>query len=228
LIFVHSHDATTEFLEEIIHFLIGKGYDNFEHIKILEGSGGGEEARAKIAGSPPGSTIVFLGHGASHCIYMPYSGDRAAEVLINRSNFNILHGKNLICLACRSAEFIRKNYAQAGQASMLGFEDLPTHWQDIATVRELDCWNAYSDITDDVLAKFREILVQVFADALYDAVANNLDFHHFYLRLRLYTNRWMYKVPLYSITGNPTMLANILYELKTGIQLVGNPDVTLI
>jgi hypothetical protein len=222
LIFIHSHDSTTEFLEGIILFLMGKGYTNFEHIKIVCAAENAEEARNTIANANHGSTIVFLGHGASHCVYLPYPESQAAEFFINKSNFEILQGKNFICLACRSAEFVRHNFQPADGTAMIGFGDLPTDWQDIYSEHEMGDHTAYAGITGEVLAHFRRLLVDIFAKSLCDAVSNKMNFNQFYLRLRLYTNRSLFQVTNYSISDNPTLLANILFEFKTGTQLLGN------
>jgi hypothetical protein len=228
LIFIHSLDPTTRFLIGIPNFLEGRGNVEFDYIAITEPAINSEAAKEAITNATDGSTIVFLGHGASHCTYLPYSGERATGFFINKTNFHLLAGKNFICLACRSAEFINGNLKTVDKTAMIGFDDLPTHWQDVSLEREMVNPRAYEGITDKVLANFREMLVSIFAQSLYDAVTSRMDFHGFYLRLRLYTNRLMFHAVNYSISDNPSLLANILYEFKTGIQLLGYPAVTIL
>jgi hypothetical protein len=228
LTFIHSHDSTTGFLEEVIHSLWAKGYGDFEYFKINEEANGAESARNKIATIDHGSTIVFMGHGASHRIYLPYSGERTTGTLLQKDSFEILREKNFICLSCRSADFIQDNFNPGSGGAMIGFDDLPTHWQDVFSEREMGNWKAYPGITTNVLETFRQLLVEIFANALYDAVYKMMDFNQFYLRLRLYANRRMFQVTNYSTSDNPTLLANILYDFKNGTRLFGDGNAPIL
>lgn len=224
--FIHSYEETTEFLDEILQFLIRRGYKDFEHIRIVSNDNNPGTAAKMIAKAESGSTIVFLGHGASHSVYMPLVEDRATKAFINKDNFDILNRKNFICLSCRSADFIKNNFVSEHGTAMIGFDNLPTHWHDVSIEREIEQF-AFAGITDEVLRHFRDMLVNIFANSLGDAIYENLDFNQFYFRLRLHTNRLMYRTANYSISDNPTILANMLFEFKTGIRLFGNANASL-
>jgi len=221
LLIIHSLDPTTEFLYGIIHFLRENWGDKFEYLQITVPDPNLEQITTSIAHTKQGSTIIFLGHGASHSIYLPILEGGKPTSLITKTNFNILDGRNFIALSCRSSEFINNCFNPDSNNTMLGFDDLPTHWNDVSAEREVDP-KTYRGITDDVLEQFREILVSVFCRSLYDAVSKNMDFNQFHLRLRLYINKQIFRVTNYDISNNSTLLANILYELKSGIKLFGD------
>lgn len=225
LIIIHSVDHTTEFLTRIVQYLSQKWSNPFRYVEITLPGQNSSLAIESITTATPGSTIVFLGHGASHCVYLPFSEPGRPSPFLNQENFGILEGKNFISLSCRSSEFIGTHNTN-DQRAMLGFDDLPTHWSDVHIEREINP-RAYLGMQDDILEKFREILVNVFSWALHDALVNHLNFEQFRLRLKLYINKQMYEVVTYRHVSNPTLLANILYDLKHGIRLFGDTDTFL-
>lgn len=220
---IHSVDSTTSFLTPIINSI--SSASAILHISIVESSQQ-EEVIRRIVELPYDSTVLFLGHGASHCIYLPLSDEGNKKPLINNSRFDILAGKNFISLSCRSAEFIVNNFNDATRA-MVGFDDLPTHWDDVNAEREVNV-AAYQGITDNVLTIFRELLVSIVSFSLRDAIKYKMSFHEFYYRLRFYTSCFIAKVNSESLSDNPSMLANILFEFKMGIKLVGNLSALLV
>lgn len=103
---------------------------------------------------------------------------------------------------------------------MVGFDDLPTHWEDVMALREVDA-NAYSGMTDIVLSEFQKSLVEIVKRALLDTIGANRDFNFFYYRLRLYTNVQIGIVEKEKKSDNPNLLAEILFEFKYGLKLLG-------
>lgn len=224
---IHSLDKTTEFLSEIPNFLSKEGLTGFEYCILQFPVTDIETIINRIQEYPYQSLILFLGHGASHSVYLPANpADSIKKPLINHSNFQILQGKHFISLSCRSTEFIEKNHVFEHGSTMMGFDDLPTHWQDVWAQREVDA-NAYLGITDKVLESYRDILVDVFKKALKDTLVDNKNFSFFYYRLRLYINTFITNVVKNKISDNPTLLANLLFELKQGVWMFGDSELSL-
>lgn len=219
---IHSLDETTEFLSAIPEFLKKQGVTAFEYYILSQQTDNAEEIANQLLGNPDQDLVVFLGHGASYCIYLPFTQNQPKAPLIDKSNFHILNNRGFISLSCRSAEFIHHNYS-VGPA-MLGFDDLPTHWEDVWAQREVES-TAYPDITDSVLENYRRILVDIFKQALADALLpSQKSFSFFYFRLRLYINKFIAQVNLEKISDNSILLANLLFDLKQGIRLFGNDN----
>jgi len=227
ILLIHCYDHTSAFLEGIMHHLKNKGFTAFDYVKIDQPPPDPGQLTHLITNQDQGTTIIFLGHGSSYGIYWPLLPGSNPSLFINKSTFDLFSGKNLVCLSCRSADFIRQNFASIPGTAMMGFDDLPTHWEDVWAEREVD-HKAYRGMTDDVLSNYRDILVKTFSSALYDAITHHLDFSQFYLRLRLYINRQIFRVTNYAISSKPTMLANMLFELKQGIRLFGNENIPFI
>ena len=223
MLIVHSLDKTTQFLSAIPRFIKQGGFNKFEYHVVEHPVSDAEAIIQKIREYPEESLIVFLGHGASHCIYLPITPDVNKLQLINKDNFHVLHGRHFISLSCRSEEFIRRNYVVTSNSTMLGFDDLPTHWDDVTAIREMDP-SVYRNMTDDVLMHFRNLLVDVFQKALLDTLLQGENFKFFTYRLQLYINRHRSNVLLSKVSDNPSLLASILFDLKEGMKLFGNGD----
>lgn len=222
---IHSLDETTEFLSAIPKYLETQGVTAFKYCILSQPTGNVEEITKKLLGSTNQDLVIFLGHGASYCIYLPITPGQPKASLIDKNNFHILGNKGFISLSCRSAEFIQQNYSLG--PAMLGFDDLPTHWDDVGAQREVDA-TAYPGITDIVLEHYRNILVDVFKQALVDTLLPRpKSYSFFYFRLRLYINKFIARVNLEKISDNPILLANLLFDLKQGIRLYGNMDTLL-
>jgi hypothetical protein len=227
MLLIHSYDNTTDFLEGIMHYLKNNGCNAFEYIKIDQPTMDPGQVTHLIASQAQGTTIIFLGHGSSHGIYLPLIANSRPSALMDESSFHLFSGKNLVCLSCRSADFIMKNFGSTPGSAMIGFDELPTHWEDVYAEREVD-HKAYRGMTNEILSNYRDMLAQTFSHALYDAITHHLDFNQFYLRLRLYINRQIFRVANYTVSSKPTILANMLFELKQGIRLFGNENIPIL
>lgn len=222
---IHSLDETTKFLSAIPEFLKTQGLTTFEYYILSQQTGNAEEITRQLLETTDQALVVFLGHGASYCIYLPVTPNQPKTPLIDKDNFHVLSNKGFISLSCRSAEFIQQNYSVG--STMLGFDDLPTHWEDVWAQREVDS-TAYFGITDNVLEYYRGILVDIFKQSLVDTLLpSQKNFSFFYFRLRLYINKFIARVNLEKISDNPILLANLLFDLKQGIRLFGNDNTLL-
>jgi hypothetical protein len=223
---VHSVDPTTHFLQAIPDFLGGRLHRPWDHITLTQ-PGAEEAARQKIQQAAPGTTIIFLGHGASYCIYGPPAKEGVrGSPLLDDQHFSLLQGKNFVSLSCRSSEFISRNFKEKGGSAMLGFDDLPTHWADVEAEREVN-WKAYPKIDGEVLERYRTLLVKVFKMALADALSQFMNFEQFYTRLRYYINKELNTLCAQIATPQILLLENMLFDLKKGILLKGERQIEL-
>lgn len=223
---IHSLESTTNFLVPITKALdIKHGID----LHTIDNGVKAPEILDLIKQKKNQTTVIFMGHGASHCVYRPSDERGYASPLINSSNIEVLKGKNFISLSCRSAEFVQSMQVHLEESTLIGFGDLPTYWSDIAAVREFDA-NAYNGVNDVVLEEFREIIVDSFSKSLNDTIAIGHTFQYLYYRFKLYVNKFLSSV-VSDINISPvdrSILGNLLYDLKDQVILLGNPEAWVI
>lgn len=224
---VHSLDPTTEFLHEIPAFLKERLPRSWEYITLVKPGADEESTRQIILRAAPRTTIIFLGHGASNCIYgPPFREGVRGNPLLDDQRFSLLQDKNFISLSCRSSEFIGRNFKGKGGVAMLGFDDLPTHWADVEAEREVN-WKAYPGIDDKVLEIYQAILVKVVKMALADALGQPMNFEQLYIRLRYYINKEIIRLSTQIVTPQILLLESMLFDLKKGILLKGDGRIEL-
>ena len=222
ILIIYSLDDTTGFLSAIPKFLQENSIE-IELVTLESPVQNVESIIQKIKDYPAGSLIVFLGHGSSSTVYLPINTTDNKTPLIDKTSFGILATKNFISLSCKSKEFINKEYRQDFHCTMLGFDDLPTGWPDVIAQRDMDK-DAYPGMTNEVLEKYCDILVDVFKRSLCDSIASNNDFLFFLRQFRLYVNKHIATTCLGNLSDNPTLLANILFDLKNGLKIVGDKN----
>ncbi len=128
MICVFPEDETLSFLEPIVNDL-SKFIDVF---KLTTNNK--DEIISKIESLAKDSIIIFIGHGASRCLYGAVEkGDK--QIFINSSNIGILRDKNICAISCRSSEFLDANKSIVN--NYLGFGNIPTEWDEIAAGRDV-------------------------------------------------------------------------------------------
>jgi hypothetical protein len=221
-----SLDETTEFLKPIYSSIVNGGFSNIDYFELAHPIVDLAVVYERVEALPKDTTLIFLGHGSSYSIYQPINGNDSAVPLINRNNFHILSNRKFICLSCRSREFIGANFVYESEGFMLGFENIPTHWGDIAAEREVDS-TAYAGVSESVLDSFRSILVQTFSEAILDTLINRESLQFFCLRLKLRINKMISEVILNGKSDSPSSLADILFEFKSGMRSFGDSSISL-
>lgn len=148
--------------------------------------------------------VYFLGHGTSYCLY-----GTNMEELINKWNINILKGKRLFLLSCRSTDLINSNkYKNA-----IGFPDLPTSMDDILDIRANEDPDYLKGIDECDINTYNESLIRIVCEALKHSDLS--DTSRFESKIKMYANIEIVKL----LTEKPALhyrdIANLVYEFKT-------------
>ena len=197
---IYPVDETTEFLRPIYEMLaVTKSFSGV----TLDAK---EDVIQAVKNCDEDTAIIFLGHGASHCLY-----GRKKSHLIKEADCRIFDGKKVFLLACRSAEFIERNMT-ASLKEYVGFGNMPTEWEEIIAERDNNAY-AYPDINEDAIRSYQIILTDVVSCALSKTIALGKDFRYLYFLIKLLLNKHI--VWLMRETYAPQRaLSKLLYETK--------------
>lgn len=200
-------DISISFLEPIFNGLV-----SYNSIIIEPNEESYERGIQHINEMPDSSTIVFLGHGASHCLYGAHDLSFERKPLVNNSNISIFKNKNIFSLSCRSSEFLDRNRSIMKQ--FIGFGNLPTDWNDI--VAERDFGNPYylSNIQEEDVSYYKKTLVEIIHSSLSKSRFKIDDFEKIYLHTKLMLNKEISKILIQKPMPNYRLLADIWYETK--------------
>ncbi|HRN15701.1 MAG TPA: hypothetical protein PLF38_01425 [Xylanibacter oryzae] len=200
---IFPKEKSTEFLQPIYDILISSGVTGYNIDTTIA------EEKAKLLKDLKNSilkddAVYFLGHGTSYCLY-----GTNMEELINKWNINILKGKRLFLLSCRSTDLIKsKKYKNA-----IGFPDLPTSMDDILDIRTNEDPDYLKGIDEDDINAYNESLIRIICSALKHSDLS--DTSRFESKIRMYANIEIVKL----LTEKPALhyrdIANLIYEFKT-------------
>lgn len=200
-------DESILFLEPIIEGLV-----NFYSITIEPKEESYELGIQEIDKMPDSSIIIFLGHGASHCLYGAHDSSFERKPLVNSSNISIFQNKSVFSLSCRSSEFLYKNRDVMKQ--FIGFGNLPTDWDDIIAERDFGDPNYLANIQEEDIAYYKSTL----ADIIYQSFIRNKisigDFEKIFLHIKLMINKEISMILIEKPMSNYRLLADIWYETK--------------
>lgn len=203
-------DETTLFLNPIFDFL--SNIDSFKGVRFESNEKDVEAAINAIKTSDEDTTIIFLGHGASHCLYKgdntPFIGNKELQLLAN---------KRIFLLACRSVEFIESN-KNIKFKSYIGFGNMLTDWSEVLVERDADAY-AYTDISIEVIELYRSKLVNSIQSAWSRTLSLQKDFEYLYLQIKLSINKEIAELLIKKNIPNYAALVNLLYETKTEMSL---------
>lgn len=143
ILIIHPYDKTTFFLNDLKNHLVQIFRDDIIVFDIGTNDESHIECIKVINSHPENGLIIFLGHGRSDAI-AGSKGDWFTpdaeweelakhpdlfyykETFIGKNNSNILKGKKVFCLSCRSREKISEYLAENEVTTFLGFGDIPT------------------------------------------------------------------------------------------------------
>ena len=207
---LYPMDETTLFLNPIFDFL--SNMVSFKGIRFESNEKDVELAIDAIKTCDEDTIIIFLGHGASHCLY---KGDNTP--FIGNEKIHLLANKRIFLLACRSAEFIDSNKNIEFKSS-IGFGNMLTDWSEVLVERDADA-NAYPDISIEVIELYRSKLVNSIQCAWSRTITSQKDFEYLYLQIKLFINKEITELLTKKNIPNYIALANLLYETKTEMSL---------
>jgi hypothetical protein len=200
-------DLSVSFLDPIF-----KGLVNYNSIIIEPNEESYKRGVQHINEMPDSSTIMFLGHGASHCLYGAHDLSFERKPLVNNSNISIFKNKNIFSLSCRSSEFLYKNRSVMKQ--FIGFGNLPTDLNDIIAERDLGDPNYLLNIQEEDISFYKKTLAEIVHSSLSKSRFNMEDFEKIYLHMKLMINKEISKILIEKPIPNFRLLADIWYETK--------------
>ena len=217
---IFPKDSSTDFLQEIVHYLednsttvpikVHRLKTSEEHSYVID------NAQTEFAQN---STILFLGHGMSSAISGASTQDYIhPRALIQESELAIFQERNLVLLSCRSDEYIRKYAWEAKLKCAIGFPNLVTD--------EYDRYGSEEDwvkkVSIDDIDLYRGVIVDVLKYSLEDYIENGLSLFQLYKRIRLRAQR---KFMLYCKSlpkGDKPPYWHMLFDLSQGVIITGN------
>lgn len=207
VIIIRLGDESILFLEPI-----SKELANYYSIVIEPTEESYERGIREIDRMPINSTIIFLGHGASHCLYGAHDSSFERKPLVNSGNISIFQNKSVFSLSCRSSEFLYKNRNIMKQ--FIGFGNLPTDWNDIVAERDMGDPNYLSEIQEEDIFYYKKTLAEIIHSSLSSNKFNLGDFESIYFHTKLMINKEISKILIEKPIPNYRLLADIWYETK--------------
>lgn len=203
---IYPADETTEFLRPIYEAL--SALPSFIGIELTTDNKNIEQAIKAINSCDENAHILFLGHGASHCLYKI---DRTP--FIGSGEFQMFQNKRIFLFACRSADFIKKNSAIIPK-EYIGFGNMLTDLSEVIAERDADA-SAYLGIDETIISKYKEILIETISESLKRTIGLAEDYNSLYLRIKLSFNKRIANLLTEKTFSGYRILANLLYETKT-------------
>lgn len=205
VICIFPTDVSTDFLEPIYSSL--STLANFSGYRIGIREEEIESVIKDIKESEDGTVIVFLGHGASHCLYKSNH-----TPLFNNANFNIFQNKRIFFFSCRSAEFIDNN-RHIPLTEYFGFGNMITDIDEVLAARNEDA-NAYFNIDEAVISSYKQILIDILSKKLARNLGSDNNFNELYLQIKLLVNKEIAITLKEKKHPNYRLLASLLYDTK--------------
>ena len=202
---IYPADETTEFLRPIYDAL--SSLPSFIGVELTTDEKNIEEAINAINACDENDYIIFLGHGASHCLYKI---DRT--LFIGSDEFQMFQNKRIFLFACRSAEFITRN-STITPREHIGFGNMLTDWSEVVVERDADV-NAYPGIDKDIISEYRGILTEIISETLVKTLDSAENYHLLFLRIKLSLNKKIAHLLTEKTTLGYRVLANLLYNTK--------------
>ncbi len=217
LLILYPKDETTDFLIPIIDSIQSVVDLKVEIIRTAPTELAYQETIQQIKNTSLDIPILFLGHGHSRMLYGGLMKNYSKEPLITISkNTDLLTGRSMILLACRSADFIRE--IEQELICGIGFGDMPTDMDDIIGIREFEP-DAYKGVAAETIMKYREILVNSFVNSMNFALKTKKPIRSLQLGLRLRINKAISNT-LISNRTDKKVLGYLLFDLKKEMTLI--------
>ena len=210
ILIVRPVDLSISFLETIF-----EGLNDFKSIIIEPNDKSYANGIKHINEMPNSSTIIFLGHGSSNCLYGAHNLSYERKPLVQNSNISILKNKSIFSLSCRSSEFLYKNRSVI--KNFIGFNYLPTDWDDIVAERDLGDPNYLLNIREEDIVYYKNTLAKMVLSSFIKNKKSIADFERIFLYIKLMVNKEISKILVEKPMPNYRLLADIWYVTKQGM-----------
>lgn len=159
IVCVFPMDDSTNFLEPV-RIVLEKKLD----ATIIRGDTTKEEHRQEIMAQlcelTEQDVFVFMGHGASYCLYgSPQGGE--LQPLFGRDALSLPNRSRSLLISCRSNDFTESQQ----WVNAIGFGEIPATWEEMCKLREEDC-SCYAGVDEDTIPEYQNSLVQALCGAL--------------------------------------------------------------
>jgi hypothetical protein len=157
------------------------------------------------------SKIFFFGHGSSYCLYGPKQC-----TFLKEEDLELLKGKTIIALACRSEEFLAN---KCEDITYLGFGNLPTDWGYIEGLRDIEDPNAYEFLSEELVKLFSDELCNVFKRSILEASKFDLDVLILYKKLQLHFNKIIAETLVSKSIEGYREFVDFVYGIRTQMKI---------
>ena len=152
-------DDSTNFLEPV-RIVLEKKLD----ATIIRGDTTKEEHRKEIMAQlcelTEQDVFVFMGHGASYCLYgSPQGGE--LQPLFGKDALSLPNRSRSLLISCRSNDFTESQQ----WVNAIGFGEIPATWEEMHKLREEDC-GCYSGVDEDTILEYRNSFINALCGAL--------------------------------------------------------------
>lgn len=198
MVCIFPKDESTDFLLPLYNCICTLG---FRGVRVDTN----EELKSVVEAISKAHFIVFLGHGTSFSLMgTPVNGEKTS--IIDRSNVDLLKGKKLFLLSCRSAEF-----CESFQLSpSIGFGMMPTGLDDVYSMIDEDA--DFPALRQPDIDVYNECLISALSTAF--RISNINDIEELCNKVRLCVN---YEIAHCLIERKAAMfreVADLLQDLK--------------
>ncbi|MFI3297764.1 MAG: hypothetical protein R3Y59_09105 [bacterium] len=211
VICIFPKDTTTDFLEPIFNAAKNMSEDFAGYRIDTTNEGDVTRLKTRIEALDNNCTIVFLGHGASNCLYgTPTKGKN--EVLFTQKQLSVIKNKTNFIFACNSNELLNSLKSD----HYIGFGDMPTDYSEVISEREFSDPTYLSSITEQDLAEYRRLIVDIVVKAITKSKLVSLS--ELVRYLMLFANIAIVEILTSKNICNFRMLADLIYDWKDAIK----------
>ena len=213
LVCVFPVDDSTNFLESVRMVLEEK-----LGATIIRGDTTREEHRNEISNRLHELTeqdiFVFMGHGASYCLYgSPQGGE--LQPLFGKGALSLPNRSKSLLISCRSNDFTESLQL----INTIGFGEIPATWEEMRKLREEDC-SCYAGVDEGTIPEYQNSLVQALCGAL--GLWNpSSPLRQLYQNIRLCITGQIVRLHLDQTLAQEQKqgLFEMLYDLKQGVDI---------
>ena len=211
LVCVFPVDDSTNFLKSVRMVLEEK-----LGATIIRGDTTREEHRNEISNGLHKLTeqdvFVFMGHGASHCLYgSPKGGE--PQPLFGKGTLSLPNRSRCLLVSCKSDDFKNSQL----MANAIGFGELPATWEEVCNLRDLDR-SRYWGVDEETVLEYQNCFVKALCRAL-ELWDSSSPLYQLYQNIRLCITGQIVRHRLYKTLAQKRRqgLVEMLYDLKQEI-----------
>lgn len=201
-------DDSTNFLEPV-RIVLEKKLD----ATIIRGDTTKEEHRKEIMAQlcelTEQDVFVFMGHGASYCLYgSPQGGE--LQPLFGKDALSLPNRSRCLLVSCRSDDFKNSQL----MANAIGFGEIPATWEEMCNLRDLDR-SRYWGVDEETVLEYQKCFVKALCRAL-ELWDSSSPLFQLYQNIRLCIAGQIVRHHLYKTLGQDQRqgLVEMLYNLK--------------